>query len=625
MIKSGRAVWLSAALAAAGLAGLGAWLDARYGWIEPAFDFAAHQFYEMPLLERLRRPSQLDLVRVHLAIGSGLLVLALYAGAFLGRAGRAFLGILLLGYAIRAGLWIAGGNLPLVPGDSCHYLEVATSVLRGEGPVKHYVESYFRDYPAIREGNGVLDDWATPLFAYVLAGAFRLAGLDGSSALESRIVVAKAVSFMLNWLCLPVLGLIAWRRQGARVALAAAAALAVLPAHAIYAGMILRESLTTLAAILAVGALIESISVRAMVAMLGWGMLAGVAAGFAALARTTAIPLFAAAWLCLLLRGGKRAAVPLLASAVAATLVALPWAWETWREYGSPFYSYTGYFEYNFSWTIHHYQQGNTRPDQFYTRANLPEIVRIKLKSLGIIAVYSTMILGLPLAAGFVNGLRNRASRSRDLDLAVASIAVVFVLATLKSIADVTQVEQLARYYLPVYTLMLPTAAAGVLAWLDGRNACRSIRVAAAATWVALVWSAPSWAYDFTWLSKPFQLHWPAIRETGRFIEDHPELVPKDARIITWFPWELRVASDRTTILMPRNYDPARIREVARQYGATHLLWGSFEPPPYFAINPERWHAELERLRIDLGLKSGSQIYQSRHDPFFPVELYRLR
>ena len=52
-----------------------------------------------------------------------------------------------IGYVIRAIIWICGGNLPLVPGDSCHYLEVATSVLRGEGPVKHYVESFFTRLP----------------------------------------------------------------------------------------------------------------------------------------------------------------------------------------------------------------------------------------------------------------------------------------------------------------------------------------------------------------------------------------------------------------------------------------------------------------------------------------------
>ena len=141
----------------------------RYGWITPAFDAVAHQFYEVPLLAAIRRPSQLVLVRWHLAIGSVLLVLGLLAAPWLNRHGRAWLAIFGIGYAIRAVIWICGGNLPLVPGDSCHYLEVATSVLRGEGPVKHYVESFFRDYPRIREGQGVLDDWATPLDAYVRA------------------------------------------------------------------------------------------------------------------------------------------------------------------------------------------------------------------------------------------------------------------------------------------------------------------------------------------------------------------------------------------------------------------------------------------------------------------------
>ena len=66
---------------------------------------------------------------------------------------------------------------------------------------------------------------------------------------------------------------------------------------------------------------------------------------------------------------------------------------------------------------------------------------------------------------------------------------------------------------------------------------------------------------------------------------------------MTWFPWELRVTADRTTILMPRNYNPRRIQEVIRQYGVTHILWGSFEPPPYYEINPESWAVELDRLR----------------------------
>src|SRR4029077_18791549 len=132
-------------------------------------------------LAAIRRPSQLVLVRWHLAIGSALLVIGLCLAPFSSRHARAWLAIFGIAYAIRAIIWICGGNLPLVPGDSCHYLEVATSVLRGEGPVKHYVESFFRDYPRIRDGQGVLDDWATPLDAYVRAAAFQIAGLGPAS------------------------------------------------------------------------------------------------------------------------------------------------------------------------------------------------------------------------------------------------------------------------------------------------------------------------------------------------------------------------------------------------------------------------------------------------------------
>ena len=44
-----------------------AWLDSRYQWITPAFDAVAHLFYESPRLSEIRRPSQLVLVRWHLA------------------------------------------------------------------------------------------------------------------------------------------------------------------------------------------------------------------------------------------------------------------------------------------------------------------------------------------------------------------------------------------------------------------------------------------------------------------------------------------------------------------------------------------------------------------------------
>ncbi|MGP0066283.1 MAG: ArnT family glycosyltransferase [Isosphaeraceae bacterium] len=616
---------IAAALLAGALAILGAWLDLRYGWITTAFDAVAHQFYEVPILARFRRPSQLILVRWHLAIGSTMVVIALMLAPWLTRPVRTWLTILAVGYAIRAIIWICGGNLPLVPGDSCHYLEVSTSVLRGEGPVKHYVESFFADYPRIREGRGVLDDWSTPLDAYLRSFAMRLAGISPEDSPEAKIAVAKSCSFVLNLLCLPALYGFARRRFGPRTALAAMGVLAILPVHAIYAGFVLRESLVVLTSILAIWTLTEvwhadPLSRRAW----AWAAVAGLCGGLAILARTTSLALLAGAGVYFLAARGRRQFGPFLLWGACITMVILPWALATFWEYGRPFYSYTSFFEYNFSWTIHHYEKGNTSPAQFYTMANLPEIVRVKIKSLLIIVVYSTMIVGLPIVAGFVGRLRSRGGPGRDVDLLVATIFVVFILATLKSIADVTQVAQLGRYYVPVFVLALPTAVAGLLEWSASRRIRRSVIPWLAAGYLALVWADPTWAYDASWLVKPFQLHWPALREAGDWIQANPEKVPRDARIMTWFPWELRVTSDRTTILMPRNYNPARIQEVIAQYRVTHVLWGSFESPP--DIDPEAWGPYLEQLRTSLGLTRERELYHSsREVPFYPIRLYRLR
>ena len=618
--------WLVLALIVTVATVFGAWLDVQFGWLTPAFDAVAHQFYEVPLLAAIRRPSQLILVRWHLAIGSALLVLSLVAAPRLNRHGRVFLAILGVGYTLRAIIWICGGNLPLVPGDSCHYLEVATSVLRGEGPVKHYVESYFSDYPRIRSGEGVLDDWATPLDAYVRAAAFRIAGLNSQSSLNQRLVAAKACSFILNLVTLPVLYLFARRRYGCLVAIWTMGVVAILPVHAIYAGFILRESLVALTSILAVWTLTEVLHANPSGrAIWLWAMAAGASGGLAVLSRTTALALMAAAGLFALIAHGRKRFGPLLLWGFVAALVCIPWAWITLQEYGKPFYSYTNYFEYNFSWTVHHYEKGNTLPTQFYTRANLPEIVRVKIKSVLLIAVYSTMIIGLPIMVGFWRRLGSRNGMGRETDLLVATIAAVFIAATLKSIADVTQVAQLGRYYLPVFLLMLPAGVAGVVGAFDAHQLRHKVMIPwGAALYVALVWADPTWAYDASWLVKRYQLHWPALNEAGAWIKTHPERVPADARIMTWFPWELRVASDRITVLMPRNYNPARIREVVAQYRVTHILWGSFEPPPYFELNPAAWAHDLDRLQGSLGLTDSREVYRTSGEILFPVRLYRV-
>lgn len=602
--------------------------DAANAWIAPAFGFVAHQFYEVPLLATIRRPSQYVLIRQHLEVLLFFIGAACLASYRLDRRGRSVSALFCAGYAARAIVWIVGGNLPLVPGDDCHYLETATSVWRGEGPVKHYVDSFFTDYVridggSILRGRGVLDDWATPLYAEAVALAFRLRGASPFRSVEATAAIAKGTSFVFDLAALPLLYLFARRRFNAETAFWSLAALAFLPVHVIYAGFGLRESLTAFTSLLAVWTATEAWAAEGRSLWIR-SLAGGIAAGLAILSRNTAMALAAAvalAWLPA--RRGRFAIASLLVWAVAALVVVAPWAFETYRVYGEPFYTYTKYFPYNFSWTVHHYEAGNTSAARFYTARNLPEIVRIKIKAILIVVVYSSMILSLPLSLAFVRRLvRPVDRRGREVDRFVVLLWAVFVAATLVNVADVTQVAQLGRYYLPLFVVSLPTAVQGAREALESWKPPRTAIFPLAATWLALVWSDPSWAYDATWLVKPYQLHWPALRDAGDWIKEHPREVPENARILTWFPWEVRVAADRTTILLPRNFNPRRIEEVIKQYRVTHVLWGSFEPPPH--ADPETFGPYLENLRGALGLTGEREIYRSSPRSLYPVRLYRL-
>jgi 4-amino-4-deoxy-L-arabinose transferase-like glycosyltransferase len=619
--------------AGVGLVGLliaGAAADRAFDWFVPVFDAIAHLFYEVPVLAALRRPTQIPLARAHVTIWVLLIAAGLITAPFGSRHGRQAWAIFCVGYAIRAVFWIAGGNLPLVPGDSCHYLEVATSIYRGEGPVKHYVESFFREYKPILLGRGVLDDWATPLYAYVLASAYRITGVVPLESLEATVGVAKGTSFVLNLLALPVLYGFGRRRFGPGIGLAAMAVLAILPVHAMYAAFVLRESLVALMAILAVWTLTESWNARGGAAWL-WAALAGGFAGLAILSRDTCLVIVGVCGLYGFFVHRRHHVGPMLAWSLILAAVIAPWAWATFQEYGQPFYTYTQFFQYNFSWTVHHYDRGNTRGAEFYTAANAPTIVRVKFKSLLMIIFYSTMIVGVPTVLGFLRRTLRPAHDSalpgRDTDRLVAWITVAFIAATLARIADITQVAQLGRYYLPLFVIALPTAAAGIRDWMRSWSCPPGFRVTLAATFVALVWADPTWAYDASWFAKPYQLHWPSLRAAGDWIKAHPDQVPPKARIMTWFPWELRVASDRTTILFPRsleggNYELKRLQETIRQYQVTHVLWGSFEPSPNG--DPESLGPYLEQLRLSVGLSNDREIYRSPRRNAFPVRLYRL-
>ena len=188
----------------------------------------------------------------------------------------------------------------------------------------------------------MLDDWATPLDAYVRA--LRDADRRVSSRRvrsRRRFAVAKACSFVLNLLALPALYGFARRRFGPRVALGAMAVLAVLPVHAIYAGFVLRESLVVLTSILAVWTLTEVWQAESRRARRAWAWpaLAGLCGGLAILARNTALALLAAA--------GPRLRWSITAGAGSADLAAglgacdrawsiLPWAVATYRRIRPP-------------------------------------------------------------------------------------------------------------------------------------------------------------------------------------------------------------------------------------------------------------------------------------------------
>lgn len=615
-----------------GVIALAVWADRRFAWTPALYDFIAHQFYEVPVLASVRRPGAIALVRAHLAILSVLSASAFAWSPLAGRSFRRAAPIFLFAYALRAILWISGGNLPLVPGDSCHYVEIAASILRGEGPVKHYVESYFIEYPEILQGRGILDDWATPLYSYLLAAVYSVLRVVPGESLETTFAVAKGTSFALNLLTLPAVYFLARRAYREEVAVVALALGACLPVHAIYAAMELRESLVALTAVLSVWTLLESVRAKGL-ARPALAVLAGVCAGLAILARNTSLALAFGLCASVLYRRRLSAASSLLVWGAFTLAVIAPWAWMTYLRYGKPFYTYTQYFQYTFSWTVHHYQEGVPRAANFFTRANAAEIVRTKVKAVFIIAVYSTMILTAPVMAAVLARLAGRLGarddRGGDLDSALGWIGLTFVVATIANIADITQVAQLGRYYLPLFVLALPSAAASLIEALGRLNAAPppAIRRVGVVSLFALAWSDPTWAYDFTWLVKPYQLHWAALQEAGDWVKAHPEQAPAGARILTWFPWEFRAASDRTTILLPRSFYPSaelqanRLLRAIQQYRVTHVLWGSFEIPPH--EDPETFGPYLERTRVRV-VGDAPELFRSSPRHPYPVRLYRL-
>lgn len=591
------------------------------------FHFVAHQFYEMPQLAGLRAASQMALLKYHIAVWLIVAATWLVANQKFSPEMQKIGWVLLLGWALRAGAWIAGGNLPLIPGDSSHYIETANSVALGLPSSKHYVESFFKDYPPIRAGRPVLDDWATPLYADCLGFIFRMtgSGIGPEKNLEMTFGLAKGLSFIFNLLTLPALYLFVRRHISASAALPSMALAAILPVHVIYAGMELRESLVGLTSLLAVWLAHEFLSAKNFKSKVILAIVAGIASGLAILSRNTAMVLVLCLGLWLLWYGGKKQLVLMPVWAGCVLIVIAPWAWLTFKAYGKPFYSYTEHFAHTFSWTVHHYAAGLPDVKKFYATENLPELVRVKIKSIFILFGYSIMILSPPVVLGFYFRVRKPLEKAgRNMDTLALLLFTAFAAATVARIADVTQVAQLGRYYMPIYLLMLPTAVRGLMELKSAEfQLSRKMKKLGALALVGCLWADPTWAYDASWFVKPFQLHWPGLVDAGKFIQEHPEAVPPEARVMSWFPWEMRVTSNRITVLMPRSYDARRIREVMDQYGVTHVIWGSFETPQH--VDPESFGPYLTGVKAAIGLSESNEIYRTPRQAagLYPVTIHR--
>ena len=162
---------------------------------------------------------------------------------------------------------------------------------------------------------------------------------------------------------------------------------------------------------------------------------------------------------------GRRRYLALAVWALVAAIVCLPWALATWLEYGTPFLLDDSLFRIQLFVDGSPLHAGQYAALASFTRSsNMPEILRVKFKSLLLIAMTSTMIVGLPIVLGLLApALLKEAAHGRGPAIMVATIFAVFVLATLKQVADVTQVLQLGRYYLPVFAIALPAGIAGHL------------------------------------------------------------------------------------------------------------------------------------------------------------------
>jgi 4-amino-4-deoxy-L-arabinose transferase-like glycosyltransferase len=212
--------------------------------------------------------------------------------------------ILALALLLRVGYAAATPDYTLAH-DAVRYDRVAKSIAQGDG------------YPYSRIP-GRESAFRPPAYPVLLAGAYKLAGVEDAPTAD-RVKVARILGIVVGTLIVALIGTVAARLWGRRVALLAMAGGAVYVPLILVGGSVMSEPLF---AALLLGALAAALQHRRSVHGWRWLIVAGVLAGLTALTRANALvlllPLALAVW-----TGRPRFSPRSLAAPAALVVVAL--------------------------------------------------------------------------------------------------------------------------------------------------------------------------------------------------------------------------------------------------------------------------------------------------------------
>jgi len=190
--------------------------------------------------------------------------------------------VLLLALLLRVGYVAATPDYALVH-DALDYDRSAKSIARGDG------------YPYSRRP-GRETAFRPPAYPVLLAGAYKLAGVEGASK-HDRVVTGRILGILVSTLIVGLIGVVAAQLWGRKVALAAMGLAAVYIPLILVGGSVMSEPLF---AALLLGALAAAIQHRRSTHRWRWALLAGVLGGLTILTRANAmvllLPLGLAVW-----------------------------------------------------------------------------------------------------------------------------------------------------------------------------------------------------------------------------------------------------------------------------------------------------------------------------------------